>query len=242
MKNSFFADKHDFFKWDLLLTMMEDIPELVQLTYIPMLTPNDRGGNAQDTAAGDRHTRLFEFFDGCLKQDRQNIKELRRFFQEQQYKYTPYRDCRYFEHKARKSYFEEIPNPALRQALVFLDPDTGLEPRTRPAEADKYVCYPDLHRIFYRMDGSSVLVVYQHRARGKKWEEIVPNKCRRIGEILAREDCMCVSHSEVAFFAVAKSSHTSQHMQTVLKEYAELTDRKFWHERILRALAEAIAE
>jgi len=240
MKNNFFADKHDFFKWDLLLTIMEDIPELVQLTYIPMLTPDDRGGDARHTAVGDRHTELFEFFHECLKQERRNIKELRTFFKGHRYKYTPYRDCGYFEHEDRKRYFEEIPNSALTQALVFLDPDTGLEPRTRPADANKYVCYADLPGIFRRMADSSVLVLYQHRAQGKKWEEIVPGKCRRIGEELAREDCMCVSDGEVAFFAVAKSPRTSKLMRAVLKEYAESTDRKFWHEKILRTVADAL--
>ena len=90
------------------------------------------------------------------------------------------------------------------------------------------------------MDGSSVLIVYQHRAQGKKWEEIVPDKYRRIAEALGTRNCMCVSDSEVAFFAVAKSSHTSQHMRAVLEEYAELTDRKLWHEQILRTVANAL--
>ena len=130
MKNNFFADKHDFFKWDLLLTMMEDIPELVRLTYVPMLTPDDRGGDARHTAVGDRHTELFEFFDECLNQDRRNIKELRTFFESQEYEYIAYRDCTYFEHEHQEGYFDEIPNSALRQGLVFLDPDTGLAPRS----------------------------------------------------------------------------------------------------------------
>ena len=239
MKNNFFADKHDFFKWDLLLTMMEDIPELVRLTYVPMLTPDDRGGDARHTAVGNRHTELFEFFDECLKQDRRNIKKLRTFFREQGHEYTPYRDCSYFQHEDRTTYFEEIPNSALTQALVFLDPDTGLEPRTRPADADKYVCYADLPGIFRRMDGSSVLIVYQHFTH-RKWEEVVPDKCRRITHKLGTGDCMCVSDSEVAFFAVAKSSHTLQHMQAALQKYAASNDKKFWHEKILRTVADAV--
>ncbi len=229
MNNKFFADKHDFFKWDLLLTIMERVPDLVQLTYVPMLTPDDRGGDARHMAVGDRHTELFEFFDECLKQDRRNIKQLRTFFQGQRYEYTPFRDSCYFKHEDRTTYFNEIPHSALRHALVFLDPDTGLEPRSlRPAKGDKYVCYEDLPGIFSRMAGSSVLVVYQHRAQGKKWEEIVPDKYRRIAEALGTKECMCVSDSEVAFFAVANCAGTSKLMRSVLEEYAESTDRRFW--------------
>ena len=66
MKNKFFADKHDFFKWDLLLTMMEDIPELGQLTYVPMLTPDDRAGHASETREDQRHRWLFDFLNKGL--------------------------------------------------------------------------------------------------------------------------------------------------------------------------------
>ncbi len=66
MKNKFFADKHGFFAWDLLLTMMEDIPGLVQLTYVPMLTPDDRGGDASETREGQGHRGLFDFLNKRL--------------------------------------------------------------------------------------------------------------------------------------------------------------------------------
>jgi len=40
MKNQYFGDKRDFFKYDLSIELCERIP-LKQFTFIPMLTEND---------------------------------------------------------------------------------------------------------------------------------------------------------------------------------------------------------
>jgi len=54
VNNKFFADRNDFFKYDLLLEILEKSDLLRQLTFIPMLTPNDdrRGGIEQTIHAG----------------------------------------------------------------------------------------------------------------------------------------------------------------------------------------------
>jgi hypothetical protein len=40
VKNQFFADKHDYFKYDFWLYIAEGV-KVKSLTFIPMLTPND---------------------------------------------------------------------------------------------------------------------------------------------------------------------------------------------------------
>ena len=63
MNNKFFADKNDFFKYDLLLEVMEKSPFLKQLTFIPMLTPMDdrKGGELKDYKPGNGRMDLYEF-------------------------------------------------------------------------------------------------------------------------------------------------------------------------------------
>ncbi|MBA7473155.1 hypothetical protein ES707_08489 [subsurface metagenome] len=41
MKNQYFGDIRDLFKYDLILKIMQQCPSLKQFTFIPMLTAND---------------------------------------------------------------------------------------------------------------------------------------------------------------------------------------------------------
>lgn len=61
-------------------------------------------------------------------------------------------------------------------AIVFLDPDTGLEPRSGGNFRHVRTC--DLERIWNLLRSGDLLVLYQHRGRTeeKKWFE--PNKTR----------------------------------------------------------------
>jgi len=41
MKNQYFGDRNDFFKYDLVLNLIEKIVNLKCFTFIPMLTEDD---------------------------------------------------------------------------------------------------------------------------------------------------------------------------------------------------------
>ena len=43
MKNQYFGDIKDLFKYDLGEFLINEIPELERFTFIPMLTPDDKG-------------------------------------------------------------------------------------------------------------------------------------------------------------------------------------------------------
>jgi len=66
----------------------------------------------------------------------------------------------------RAAYFKEIAKENLDDAVVFLDPDNGLEVKsTGDGNGDKYVRSDEVELIYSRMGENSVLVIYQHLPR-----------------------------------------------------------------------------
>jgi len=128
MKNQYFGDKRDLFKFDLLLDLMAS-GRFRQLTYVPMLTPSastSREGNQLRRSAGPFNSEVFHF----LREHRSSadIRELRELFLDRkQFKYTAHRDDAYYSHRERQEYFRAIEAGDLRAACVFLDPDIGIE-------------------------------------------------------------------------------------------------------------------
>ncbi len=82
MKNQFFADRRDFFKYDFLLEILEKSGFLRQLTFIPLLTANDNriGGKLTEYEPGNRRPELYQFLRTCLSSEKRNISQLREFF------------------------------------------------------------------------------------------------------------------------------------------------------------------
>src|SRR4051794_30215725 len=130
MKHQYFGDRRDLFKYDLLLDLLSAVPTLERLTFVPMLTPDDdtRQGNRIAVLHGRRSAALAEFLNDCRQDKRQDLRALREFMQKAGVVYEPYRDSVFFDHDQRDEYFASIPAGSLTRALVFLDPDIGLEP------------------------------------------------------------------------------------------------------------------
>ena len=68
MKNQYFGDRRDLFKYDLLLDVVES-HGANRLTFVPMLTPNDDSGEGRLTQSDSRGRRVavFEFLKGSLE-------------------------------------------------------------------------------------------------------------------------------------------------------------------------------
>jgi len=224
MKNQYFADKRDYFKYDLLMELMEGVSGLRQLTFVPMLTPDDGSGDGQFTSydRGQRRADLYEFLQQCLRDGKRDIQELRRYFATKTFTYTAYRDCVFFEHGTRDDYFRSIPESALQSALVFFDQDTGLqvsERRMRQAGPERYLLYSDLAPVYGRMNGDSVALIYQHLPHEDR-QTFFTRICAKLAEELASPPPGVVSDNEIAFFAVSRQGPVAERVSEVLRDYA----------------------
>jgi len=220
VKNQFFGDRRDYFKYDLLLEIMEGTPSLHQLTIVPMLTPDDESNHGRLTnyRVGSAKPELYHFLKNCRRRD---IREMKIYFENQSFAYMCFRDSSHVSHEARREYFRDMPDGALRSALVFLDPDTGLQVKSMSrASGDKYLRYDELCAVFQRMDAGSVAVVYQHLPRRKR-EPFFGEVGDKLRDSLFVSDVTCVSDNEIGFFVVARSAGRSRALRALLMHYAE---------------------
>lgn len=225
MKNQYFGDKNDFFKFDLALTLIEEL-KLKRFTYIPMLT--------HDKSEYDGRGRpdLADFLRSRAKCSDRNIKSLRSFMARKKYKhidYHPYRDGDPFpsktmhEERQWKKYFCNIQKSWLNQSLtlILIDPDTGLNPNRKGQKYnDEYLEYYYLNDIYTRMKSSSLLLVYQHlppRPRELYFKDIESN----IGKAIDKAWTVCVSNNVVAFFVIARERKLSEKAWNIIEEYAK---------------------
>ena len=223
MKNQFFGDRRDFFKYDLLLQLLDGVPFKHGLTLIPMLTPDDKSndGRLVRYGCGGRRQDLYDFLRRSVEEGARDIRRLRLLFETVRHPYMPYRDDSYFTHQHREGYFAAIPAVYLKRALVFLDPDNGLEvPSMSPANAHKYVRYEEVSSLVSRMDDTSVLVVYQHLPRVNRTTFFHRVRQRIITELSIR-DPLYVSDNEIAFLVMAKRTETTAVAREILTSYAK---------------------
>ena len=170
MKNQYFGDNRDLFKYDLILRIIQ--AGLVNhFIYIPMLTKNDdskQGGERDRCKArfGWKNQELCEFLNEFEEESERDIRQLGRFFGKCGIKMKVY--GRDFLHEGRKEYFEAIGNDFLSKSLIFVDPDIGLEINKRSRE--KHVLYCEVSSLHENMGESPILMIYRHFPR-KNHEE-----------------------------------------------------------------------
>lgn len=234
MKNQYFGDKRDLFKFDLLLDLMTS-GRFRRLTYVPMLTPPDstsKEGNQFRHSAGPFSSEVFDF----LREHRSNadIRDLRTLFaNRKQFKYSAHRDDTYYSYQGRTDYFRTIEACALRSACVFLDPDIGIERGSlqymKRSGFDKYLFLDDLEALVGRSQ-ESVFIVYQHLQK---------NAGKRLGDIHGHIEALrnrfgiaavpFVRQGDLAFYAIAKDEALLVEVAKVFSAHAEKLDRLTQH-------------
>jgi hypothetical protein len=250
VKNQFFADKHDYFKYDLWLEVAEKLKEkgIQRLAFIPMLTPVDssKEGRKVSYPEGKRRRRLYGFLQFCLGSKRRSITRLREFLCDEPFEYHPYRDedDKGFQNGSWDAYFNAIPHEWLRDAAILMDPDIGLEPKEAPS--DKHVTYKNVGSVLSRCSGNWVVLVVQFLSKGnahvrerqlqeklEKLEELhkqLPPGLANLGSIVwVAEKGRTGLPGELALFAIGASSQTSIRLQALLRRYKKAHDLLYGH-------------
>jgi hypothetical protein len=167
MKNQYFGDQNDYFKYDLLIFLAEGLSGIKRLSVVWMLTEDDGsqdGGRIEyPKGAGDRG--LFRFLRKSLDDNARNVASINDFFREAgfRFEFCPYGAEDPLLHRDRAAYFEQIPPESLHDAVVFLDPDNGLEVKSATEKNFcKYVKFDEVKSIFDRMSPDSCFIIYQH--------------------------------------------------------------------------------
>lgn len=160
MQDWYYADHRDLLKWSVLVLLAQRhrLSRIVQVAYLrPSMFPTiDMGGQERELPSEVRaHFR-----------DINNIATLRNDISVSVFD-------RVFDD--RKAYQEAairyLANLGSEPRLVFLDPDTGLEPAGRPEL--KHVLDAEAHAIWSELKAEEVFAFYQHKTNraGNPWIE-----------------------------------------------------------------------
>jgi hypothetical protein len=204
LKNQYFADERDLFKYDLLLGLMQAMPSLTRLVLIPMLTPDDDGTHGMKVSygAGGFGSDVHAFLQKRLAAGERDITTLRSLFADRPFEYVPYADDTVFG-EDRADYFARIPNDKLQKALVFFDPDTGLEPAG--GFDDAHLQYEELAAVMGRAGPESVGVVIQFLPRRDR-EVFFEEAARLVRKLLPGAGLVGLENGVIAFLVVVRNA------------------------------------
>jgi hypothetical protein len=150
--------------------LADQLSGIERLSIIWMLTPNDNStdGGKTDYRRGTGDRGLYGFLKRSLEDGTRDVAKLGEYLQEAGYGFA-YHSCGESDlvlSQDRDAYFQGIQPELLKAAIVFVDPDNGLEVSSAlPSTMHKYVRFEEVRAMYRRMDEKSALVIYQHLPR-----------------------------------------------------------------------------
>ncbi len=221
----YFGDDRDYFKYDLITTIFQ-CSSLRRYVFVPMLTEPrfDNEGSTLPRNFGDKSDDLREFISGC------NCKSLKHWetwlsrYVESYATIEPV-DETFFSDQMRNEYWTLF-RPIIGQsdALVFVDPDTGLETGSpsylQRAGREKYILSRELVSLIGRIDSSSVLMLYQHLSRdSRKHTASVERKLEQVRQADRTALVCAYRERDLAFLFVSKTQSLYDVIKGVLGNY-----------------------
>lgn len=235
MKNQYFADTRDLFKYDLVLELLEK-SQNPHFTFVPMLTQNDpnyKGGrtNYDNTRFRPKQLGLRRFLENCVTTNNRNVAMLERFFGNtsltKRLDLTIYSKKKYFASRKREGYFLDIPRRLLTHSIILVDPDIGLEVPSMRGREENYLTYDEARTLHNRMDEKSTLLIFQFIPRVRRIPyllKLANQLCTRVTQGLPVH---YITDNQIAFFVLAKTSESIDTLAGHLASYADNTGLLF---------------
>jgi len=223
MKNQYFGDNRDLFKYDLITEIMLGMVALDKFTFIPMLTPKDTRSDGDDrdirkAKAGFKNEDLVQFLQPThlMKKEERDFRIIKKYFEKKRIKSEifNYYGNMFFSKKNRSDYFESIGSGLLHNSLVFLDPDNGLEIKK---STERHILYSEIEGLFNKTGQSkTIIMVIQFFPREKHHLYIR----RRLSE-LSGINChyAWIADSNTVFFTLTKDDKYLVGIKNILRTY-----------------------
>lgn len=227
----YFGDDRDYFKYDLITSILKDII-FENYVFIPMLTnephsnkegekrPKEDGGKSKELYLfiGNRSPKRLSRWKGWLNDYVKNYKTVEPV------------DETFFKDDARDRYwgiFAELLKE--KNALIFLDPDTGVESGAKSylkGEGEKYILNKEITLFYDKLDSSSVLMIYQHLQRNRtKHEGDVSKKLEQLKASNKSAFVCAYREKDLAFLFIAKDSGLFDSLYSTLKIYYDKSEQ-----------------
>jgi hypothetical protein len=221
----YFGDSRDFFKYDLVRAIFEG-SRLRKYVFVPMLTEHreDNEGKKPPRNHGDKLDSLLGFINGCNCKSLKNWESWVNRYADSYTTLEPVDEI-IFSDQTRELYWKRFERILGQEnALIFVDPDTGLETGSpsylRKAGKQKYLLNYELKVLMDAMDGSSAIMLYQHLSRDKRRHEAsVAEKLKQVRRVDASV-CVCAYREEdLAFLFIAKSKELHAEISRLIENY-----------------------
>ena len=229
MKNQYFGDTRDLFKYDLVTNLIKENPMLKSLTFIPMLTADDSSQhgskiNYSKATAGTKNKELVEFLTSCLIKNKREIGELHRFFEDYDFNRSVsliiYKQGDYLDKNNREAYFADVTPSILSDAVILVDPDTGMETKSVQTKSIKHVKYSEIATIYQKMNLNAVLLIFQFIPRVNReryFTKLISELKKRVTE---QQPILFVSDHQIVFFLLTKTKQTNKIAGEIVKTYS----------------------
>lgn len=215
MKDQYFGDARDYFKYHLIEELIASLPEVKQLLCLWMLTPPDQTneGNVPFVESQELPD-LTSFLQGHLDSGDRRVRHMQDYVSLKGIDYTPWGDeAPYFSNAGRTAYFDTVPSECLRDAVVFFDPDKGI---SLGKVTPQHVAIDEVSAMRQRMSGNSVVVIYQHFPRKTDFWNIMAETLReRVGGVVGY-----VADPAVCYFVISGDMQTAQFVDPALHRVA----------------------
>lgn len=225
MKNQYFGDNKDLFKYDLIEKVMLHIRVFKKFIFVPMLTCDDnrKDGNDRDrnkARAGFKNDKLVKFLDeaSTLKREERDFIKIKDYFNKQGIRaeihgHADKKD--YFEHSFRSVYFDSITKKPIQETLLFIDPDNGLE---ISGSKERHLLYSEVRQMYEKLGNNSAIMIIQFFPREDHSQYIK----RRSSELKKITSNLALIHdSKIIFFFLTKSIAIKASLNEILDDYQE---------------------
>jgi len=218
MKNQYFGDINDYRKYGLLRSITE--ASHLRLLVAWMLTPDDGSTDGGFTAYLDDPKQwvkydpeLFHKLHDILKNQQQrkvSLIENTELLPTTQYfsEYVPDSSLE------RNTWFGSLAEHAERIELVFLDPDNGIEIKSRPygrKNSSKYVYWREIKALW---ESGKSLLIYQHFIREKRFN-FIQRMLKELQAVTPGSLVEAFSTPHVVFLMALQPSHQKHHTNIV---------------------------
>jgi hypothetical protein len=227
LKNQYFGDTRDLFKYDLSLTVCRELQ--LGFSFIPMLTAPDgrTHGNQTDYShakAGFNNGLLCSFLKDCIEGDKRDVHQLSKYVATTGIEYRLYDfQGQFLTKQNRNAYFKGIGGEFLSNSLILLDPDNGLQVQK---SVEKHLLYPEVKSLFDKMDGGAVLMVIQFFPYVNHSEYI---RIRQNGlQQLLKCRISWVTDNQIIFFFIPRSEQQNGRLHKTMREYCQAYERLTW--------------
>ena len=226
----YFGDSRDYFKYDLITSVLKELP-VSNYVFVPMLTEarDDKQGNKKiPSDSGGKSPKLLSFIQKCLQSS--EGKSLRNWetwlsCYVNSYNTVEPVDETYFDSASRPKYWERFgPLLCIGNALIFIDPDTGLE-TGKPSYLikmgkQKYLLNYELEKLILTLAPASALMVYQHLPYNKHiHEKAVEMKLNQVRAFSMRPFVCGYREGDLSFIFISKTRSLYKEIVNVLNDY-----------------------